>query len=180
MIEFLGEPVEMEIIAFDKDDLADGSGKAHITWLATHCLISQAKMNLSDTPKLPWGSCNLRTYLRNELSNTSLDLQLAIKEVNKSFFDSVDKTTKTVVDTVFIPSCRELGLNEYGYENQGATYGLSKNNSGRSFSYKSSNDRCAYLTRTQGGNTFSPEGQYLYVNSSASLSSANNPSYHIL
>lgn len=39
--EKLGDTfVNFEIVAFDKDDLADGSGKAHITWLAKHFLYS--------------------------------------------------------------------------------------------------------------------------------------------
>lgn len=37
--------VAMQIIAFDTDDLADGSGKAHITWLSEQLLKTSRRMN---------------------------------------------------------------------------------------------------------------------------------------
>ena len=39
--------INMQIIAFDKDDLADGSGKAHITWIAKELLLETRRFNPS-------------------------------------------------------------------------------------------------------------------------------------
>ncbi len=37
--------VEMQIVAFDADELADGSGKAAITWISKQLLNSDHRMN---------------------------------------------------------------------------------------------------------------------------------------
>lgn len=94
---------DLEIVSFDKDDLADGTGKAHITWFAKHIMF-KAPMGSSNTNLGGWASCKLRSDLRNMLNTSDSDFKSAVKEVNKTYFDYNDHTTKTVADTIWIPS----------------------------------------------------------------------------
>ncbi len=83
---------DLEIVAFDKDDLADGSGKAHITWIAKH-IVFRAEMNTSNTNSGGWANCKLRSDLRAMLDSSSADLKSAVKEVNKTYYSGTDSTT---------------------------------------------------------------------------------------
>ena len=112
---------DLEIVAFDKDDLADGSGKAHITWIAQH-VVFQAQMNASNTNSGGWANCKLRSDLRAMLDSSSADLKAAVKEVNKTYYDYVTSKTETIADTIWIPSIYEVGLTSTSRESSGVVY----------------------------------------------------------
>lgn len=130
--------VNMQIAAFDADDLADGSGKAPISWISEGLLKTARRMN----PELVsngggtyqegtgtiggWGSSELRTYLNETiLPLISEDVQAMIHTVTK-YSDSIDTSGASVdsavtEDDVWIPSWREIGGGT-SHETVGATY----------------------------------------------------------
>lgn len=112
---------DLEIVAFDKDDLADGSGKAHITWIAKH-IVFNAQMNTSSTNSGGWASCKLRSDLRAMLDSSSADLKAAVKEVNKTYYNYTTSKTETIADTIWIPSMYEVGFTSTPRESSGVVY----------------------------------------------------------
>lgn len=100
--------VDFEIAAFDKDDLSDGTGKAHITWIAKH-FVYTASMNDTNTSADGWAGCRLRSDLRALLAASGSDLKAAVKEVNKTYYNGTSSSTKTIADTIWIPSIYEVG-----------------------------------------------------------------------
>ncbi len=111
----------MQIVAMDTDELADDTGKAKITWLATN-LPLRAMMNPANTNAGGWEVCPLRTSLMQALyDNMESTVKVAVKSVKKTFYDKTSSSTKTVNDKVWIPSAREM----YGgtkYESSGCVY----------------------------------------------------------
>ena len=103
--------INMQIIAFDADDLADGSGKAPITWMATVPLATKHIWNpavvQNDDGSYKegtgtiggWGKSELRTYLNDTVKALiPANVRNAIKEVTKNS-RSYD-TSKNVVETI--------------------------------------------------------------------------------
>lgn len=121
----------MQIVAMEADDLADGSGKAKITWLSKG-LFTTHKMNNTGTNANGWAQSVMRTWLRETILPT-LDstIQSNIKEVTKTYYDKTTTSTLSITDTVWIPSAREI----YGgasYESAGCDYtSLFNSNSAR-------------------------------------------------
>ncbi len=103
--DFDGELIECSIIGIDKDDLADGSGKAHITWGSFFVLPETMKYG---TDCQGWETSDIRQQLES-MYNTLQDsaLKNAIKTVNKSWF--YNSETKYSADRFFIPSNLETG-----------------------------------------------------------------------
>lgn len=103
--------INMRIIAFDTDNLADGSGKAPITWMATAPLTTTHRWNPAvvqnddgsykeGTGSIGgWGKSELRTYLNDTVKALiPANVRNAIKEVTKNS-RSYD-TSKNVVETI--------------------------------------------------------------------------------
>lgn len=104
-----GNDVYMQVVAFDADALT-GGGTAKITWLAKN-FAETHKMNETNTNADGWAASNMRTWLRDTVyTSLDSDLKSAIKEVDKTYYDKTSDTTKTVSDTLWIPSWREVGL----------------------------------------------------------------------
>jgi len=117
--------VNMEIVAFDADDLADGSGKAPITWVANGILASTHRMNpalvTNDDGTYQegtgaiggWEKSEMRSYLRGTIrALIPATVRNAIKEVTKTQ-DSMDNAgtlqyNTTCIDDVWIPSKAEV------------------------------------------------------------------------
>lgn len=110
----------MQIIAFDTDELADNSGNAHITWL---CKGYYNKKPWNSTNRSgSWLTCELRAYLRENILPSFEQIVLSsIKEVNKTYKDT-DSTTSTCIDTIWVPSLREITGEPIAYERSGCTY----------------------------------------------------------
>lgn len=78
-----GEKVVLRIIGFDHDDLADGSGKAPISWDMVGVLDDDHSMNVKPTNKGGWADCDMRAFLSNDLFEKLPD---DLKEVIKPVF----------------------------------------------------------------------------------------------
>lgn len=117
--------INMQIAAFDTDVLADGSGKAPITWIAQNPLYNKHRMN----PKYienedgtyqegtgavdGWGKCELRDYLANTIKNLFTEsVRVQIKEVNKGYegYDTVGRKQKSAIskDEIWIAAYEEI------------------------------------------------------------------------
>lgn len=115
--------VNMQIAAFDTDDLADGSGKAPITWISKELLKTRHKMN----PDLVtnedgtyqegtgtiggWEKSEIRTYMGDTVKLLiSEEVRIRIRSVVKkhpAYNTSGSKFTQTTEDDVWIPSYDE-------------------------------------------------------------------------
>lgn len=116
----------MEIVAFDEDDKADGSGKAKITWISKNLLKTTHNMNSTNTSAGGWESSEMRAYLKNTIKPLIPEtVRNAIVPVTK-IQSTVTGGTKvvdgqTTTDDVWIPSNHEVGFGT-SCETTGATY----------------------------------------------------------
>lgn len=110
----------MEIVVFDTDDRADGNGKAGITWISKDLLNSTHNMNTTRNNNNGWATTNMRNWLRSTiLPAIDSAIRNSIVEVNKTYYDKTTNSTLTQIDTIWIPSVREI---ENSVESSGATY----------------------------------------------------------
>lgn len=160
---------DMEIVAFDTDEKADGSGKAAITWLSK-AAIAVRVMNSTGTNANGWAATEMRTWLQSDVfAALPTEVQSAVVPVNKTYYNYTTKSTRTIEDTVWIPSAGEMCGNNFGTggcEDSGAEYtSYFTNEASRIKSYNGSADfwwlrsadsgyynffRCVYYT---GSNT---------------------------
>ena len=164
---------DLEIVAFDKDDLADGSGKAHITWIAKH-IVFNAQMNTSSTNSGGWANCKLRSDLRAMLDSSSADLKAAVKEVNKTYYNYTTSKTETIADTIWIPSMYEVGFTSTPRESSGVVYDDVFTASDASTMKKYDMNNSAYSWWLRSAYSNSNYFWYVYNNGGAPASHANN------
>ena len=114
--------VNMQIAALDTDIMSDGSGNAHITWIAKELLATKHNMNSTKTNANGWEASEMRTYLQTDIwALIDPTVQNAIVAVDKTYYDHTTSSTKTCSDKVWIPSYREVGFGT-GVENDGIIY----------------------------------------------------------
>ena len=121
----LGEEgvIEMELVAFDADELADGSGKAHMTWIAKDLLNTEHFMNEEDTNEGGWPASDMRAWLRDSILPLFPEtVRSNIREVKKYSNSYSDKGTISSSDTIWIPSRREMFGADNAYEDEGPEY----------------------------------------------------------
>ena len=132
--------VEMQIAAFDADELADGSGKAAITWISKQLLDSKHRMNPVEIGTIGgWANSEMRSWLQSDVKSLiPLTVRQAIKPVTKysrSYTENGQEAqlirNEKSVDDVWIPSCLEVfGFSEFyfeyfdRYESEGPIYPL--------------------------------------------------------
>lgn len=104
--------ISMQIVAFDADELADGSGTAAITWVAKQLLVTTKGMSSSDTNTNGYPATSvMRPYLAengtiwNKLPET---LKTLIKPVSKTSYDKTSSGDLTSTEKLWIPSAREI------------------------------------------------------------------------
>lgn len=103
--------INMQIAAFDADELADGSGKAPITWISVQHLKTAHRMNATDTNTGGWEASEMRTYLRGTVKPLIPSTVAAqIKEVKKYSYHNIGSANALTTDDVWIPSYREVNL----------------------------------------------------------------------
>lgn len=154
--------INMQIAAFDTDDLADGSGKAPITWIANELLKTKNSMNPNFVKNDDgtyqvgtgvfggWEKTDLRAYLKDTIKPMIPEtVRNSIKEVTKSqmSYSADGKTyTQTTTEDVWIPSEDELCGNNSLY------YGLYENKK-ESRIKKIDNSTCSWWLRSVHGIT---------------------------
>ena len=114
--------VNMQIAAIDGDVMSDGSGNAHITWIAKELLATVHNMNNEYTNANGWAASEMRTYLQSDIwALIQTDVQNAIVAVDKTYYDYTTKSTLTCSDKVWIPSFREVNYGSKA-EDSGVIY----------------------------------------------------------
>lgn len=118
----------MEIVAFDEDDKADGTGKAGITWISKDLLATAHNMNDTATTTGGWESSGMRSYLKTTIKPLIPEtVRNGIVEVSKvsSTYNKTNKTIlingQTTTDDVWIPGVREI-FGTSNHESTGANY----------------------------------------------------------
>lgn len=121
----LGEEgvIEMELVAFDADELADGSGKAHMTWIAKDLLNTEHFMNEEYTYEGGWPASDMRAWLRDSILPLFPEtVRSNIREVKKYSYSYSDNGTISSSDTIWIPSGREMFGADNAFEDEGPEY----------------------------------------------------------
>lgn len=116
-----GASVVMEIVAFNADTKADGTGTAGITWISKDIFATHV-MNSPDNNTGGWEVSEMRRWLKSDAYNTlPTELKSAITTVNKTYYDKTTNSTLGCSDSVWIPSYREVfGTDDF--ETSGTTY----------------------------------------------------------
>ena len=120
----------MEIVAFDTDDKADGSGKAKITWISKTLLNTEQVMDSGTSYLGGYEASELRSYLSDTiLPLIDNDIKNGIVEVTKisSIYrnGSIERNGLVTNERIWIPSLHELNAYISGgvyVENEGASY----------------------------------------------------------
>lgn len=113
-----GEELTLVIIGFNHDDLADGSGKAGITFQTKHLHYDQYSMNDTNSNDGGWEQSDMRTVHLNQVySELPSALTSVIKTVNKKTYcrDGGLKLV-TTSDKLFLLSTGEIVEREQFYE----------------------------------------------------------------
>ena len=125
--------VHMQIVGIDVDDLADGSGKAPLTFIGKELLNTSHRMNSANNGNAEgtgtiggWEKCEMRTYLKEAVKPLIAEnVRNAIVNVTKhsNIFDtSGTKVLNSVTtDDVWIPSYQEI-FGGTSYETLGHVY----------------------------------------------------------
>ena len=133
----LGEKgiLNMQIVAFDADDLANGDGTAPITWISDNIIfnpmnpdIAGAAGNYTEGTGAigGWSKCAMRSYLKETIKPLILqNVRNRIVEVTKSSvgYDTTGEIipNELTSDDVWIPSFREI-FNTSEFETVGTVY----------------------------------------------------------
>lgn len=104
--------VHMQIVGIDEDDLADGSGKAPLTFISKELLKTSHRMNATNTNTGGWEASEMRTYLRGTVKPLIPSaVATQIKEVKKySYSYDGNIANAETTDDVWIPSRREVNI----------------------------------------------------------------------
>ncbi len=117
--------IRMQIAGFDADPLADGSGRAAITWIAMDLLKTEYRMNPEyENDKIGtgalggWKKSEMRSYLDNDIKSIlPANVESAVKPVLKhsASLDSNgnDIGNEITEDVLWIPSVVEVFGSEY-------------------------------------------------------------------
>lgn len=111
-----GQNITFILLGFNHDDLADGTGKAGITFGMRHVL-SQTYPMSSTLATGGWGVMPLRTTLQTTIfKQIPMELRSGIKTVKKEYIYDGRTDIRTSNDTLFILSMAEMGVTSYGVE----------------------------------------------------------------
>ena len=140
-----GKTLEYRIVGINHDDLADGSGKAGLTFEATNTVLGAQRMNATDTNVGGWEKSELRSRLNSGdlWSLLPAEIQSKVKSVKKMTDNKGGGTAGTpsaTTDKVFLLSSTEVwgdiqsdGTQYEFYKSKGVT---TSNYSGASSSYR--------------------------------------------
>lgn len=144
----------MQIVAFNSDEMTAG-GTAKITWVEKD-LFTTHRMNPTNINANDWAKTQMRSWLRETILPTIPEIvKNKIVEVNKTYYDKTTSSTLTQVDTIWIPSAREI-FGGTDYEDSGAIY---------SSIYKNAISRKKHLSNSTSSNIYwlrsaYPSGSY--------------------
>lgn len=121
------ETATVEIVGIDHDDLADGSGKAALSFLCKKTISKVCPFQtINETNEGGWEQSSLRQFCSQELYPS---IEETVREQIKPVFKISDGGTQnpinvTTTDTVWIPSATELGMRWNTIGTQGEKYAI--------------------------------------------------------
>ena len=147
-----------EIIAFDTDDKADGSGKAKITWLSktlitTHAMNSSQKTldGITSYTVGGWENSDMRAWLKSDvkplLPETVRNAIVPVTKVSSTYTTALVKDGQTTTDDVWIPGDREI-FNNTNNETTGAVYNTRFTSSSNRIKYNSAGSAGSWWLRS--------------------------------
>ena len=173
-----GYDAEWKIIGFDHDDLADGSGKAPISWDMVRAYKDEWSMNDEATNAGGWDQCKARKRMDGELlSLCSDELQAIIKPVIK--LTSAGSCSKDIIKSIcklWLKSEKELfGRCIYSAPGEGHWYEYYRQEDVPYFALDENGDRvCQWLRSARYTSYYS----FCIVNTDGSAD--NNNAYYSL
>lgn len=120
-----GTSYRIDIIGKNHDDLADGTGKAPLTFQLHDCYATTYPMNATNTNVGGWQNCAMRsTHLPAILNLMPAEVKAAIREVQKkSSAGSQSSSIQTTNDKLFLLSEIEIfGSTTYSFAGEGTQY----------------------------------------------------------
>lgn len=119
-----GKEIVMEIVAFNADTKADGTGTAGITWISKGIVATRTMTNevVGDDS---WTNCDMHDwYVGSFYGTLPADVKNVIEKVNKtySYKENDNEITLSCTEDIWIPSTREIFGADRGYENAGPEY----------------------------------------------------------
>lgn len=145
-----GKTLEYRIVGINHDDLADGSGKAGLTFEATNTVLGAQRMNATQTNAGGWEQSELRGRLNSGdlWSLLPSELQSKVKTVKKMTDNKGGGTAGTpsaTTDKVFLLSTTEV----YGnLQSDGAQYEYYKSKGVSTSSYSGASSSSGHWTRS--------------------------------
>lgn len=119
--------VTFAIIAFNHDNLADGSGKAGITIMSMGHVGGSKQAYSTTYGNTGWSGSLVRSGLRDYvLPSFDEELQAVIKSVNKEHVASGTNTVSTISDKLWMPSLTELGGTLSNSHIEGTAYPINR------------------------------------------------------
>ena len=125
-----GETLEYRIVGINHDDLADGSGKAGLTFESTNNAMGEQRMNATNTTADGWEKSELRSRLNSGdlWSLLPSELQSKVKPVTKMSDNEGSGTPSATTDRIFLLSITEVygdlqsdGIQYEYYNSKGVT-----------------------------------------------------------
>ena len=141
---------EMELVAKDTDIKHDGTGNAHMTWLCKKIVTTHA-MNSTNTTAGGYPASAMKSWLEGDevLGAFPAELKSALVEVDKTYYDNDDTSTKTTSCKIWIPSSYEVCItNSYLKENSGVKYNSVFSDNSSRVKYNSSGSANAWWLRS--------------------------------
>lgn len=167
-----GKTLEYRIVGINHDDLADGSGKAGLTFEATNSALGYQKMNATNTNAGGWEKSELRGRLNTGdlWSLLPSELQSKVKAVTKMTDNQGDGkagTPTTTTDKVFLLSATEVWGD---MQSDGTQYEYYKSKGVTTSNYSGASSSSSHWTRSV---TPSNSTGFRYVGSSGDWYSDN-------
>lgn len=120
-----GKAYRIDIIGKNHDDLADGTGKAPLTFQMHDCYDTTYQMNSSNTNAGGWRDCQMRTQTMPALKALlPAEVQAGIRAVNKlTSAGNQNSSIVTTSDELFLLSEIEIfGSTTYSFAGEGTQY----------------------------------------------------------
>ena len=148
----------MELVAFDTDDKADGSGKARMTWilrdlLTTYAMNSSQKTvdGITSYTAGGWEHSDIRAWLKSDVKPLIPEVVrnaiVPVTKVSSTYTTSLVKDGQTTTDDVWIPGDREI-FNNTNNETTGAVYSTRFASSSNRIKYNSAGSADSWWLRS--------------------------------
>ena len=162
--------INMQIVAMDADELADGSGYAPLTFLGMELLNTPHVMASTTQTTVGWETSDMRTYLNEDiLTLFPAVVRNRINSVVKPTYYGSDTGTHNVVDKLWLPSAREVVGKDFTYvEKNGVRYDLIY--TGNTSRIKTANSSgVAWWLRSSGARNFAARYKCIDASGSAKM-----------